>query len=163
MGLRNVLIILTCWLWLNPSTSQAQNIRLLTLNQLESRLAAGKDTTFIVNFWATWCVPCVAELPDFEKLQATYSGNKLKVLLVSLDFKSKVNSTVIPFIKKQHLRNEVYVLNETNQQEYIDRVDKSWSGALPATLMVNTTRNLRQFFEREFTYPELEQTYLSLK
>jgi len=141
----------------------AQHVKPLKLDELEARMANGGDTTYVVNFWATWCVPCVQELPHFERLQADYKDRPLKVLLVSLDFKSKLESQVIPFVQKKGLKNEVFWLDEPDQQVYIDRVSKDWSGAIPATLIVNKNAHIRSFFEREFSYPELHQTIDRLK
>ncbi|WP_241686592.1 TlpA disulfide reductase family protein [Flavobacterium sp. YO12] len=82
-------------------SSYSQNVKLLTIDQLNERIEKGKDSTYVVNFWATWCVPCIKELPHFEKLSAEHKSDKLAVLLVSLDFKSKLNSNVIPFVKRK--------------------------------------------------------------
>ena len=141
----------------------AQTVKSLNINQLEARVNKGGDTVYVVNFWATWCAPCIAELPYFEKLQATYKNQPLKVLLVSLDAKSKLDKVVVPFVKRNKYKNEVFLLNETNEQIYIDRISKEWSGALPATLVINKKKNLRKFYEKEFTYAELEKTYQSAK
>ena len=135
----------------------AQHVGLLTLNQLYERVNQGQDTTFIINFWATWCVPCVKELPNFEKISDEYKNENLKVLLVNLDYKSKLNSSVLPFIKKNGIKNEVFMLNEPDPEVYINRIDSSWSGALPATLMLKNKR--RKFFEKDFTYSELLSEY----
>jgi thiol-disulfide isomerase/thioredoxin len=129
-------------------------VKLLTLRELDNRIAKGKDTTYVINFWATWCGPCVAELPSFEKLKTEYFKTPVKVILVSLDFKSKLKSDVIPFVKKQKLKSEVYIINEKDQQAFIEKVDKNWSGAIPATLIAKSNRRL--FFEKEFTNKELE-------
>jgi len=129
-------------------------VKLISLKELEQRFTKGKDTTYVLNFWATWCVPCVKELPHFENLKSEYFKKPIKVILVSMDFKSKLNSNVIPFVKKHKLKSEVYIINEPNQQAFITNVDKKWSGALPATLMV--INNRRTFFEKEFTGTELE-------
>jgi len=142
---------------------KAQPVKLLTLKQLETRLSQGKDTTYVINFWATWCAPCIAELPYFEKLQSSYKNHNLKVLLVSLDFKSKLQTAVVPFVQKRKLNNEVFLLNETNQQQFIDQISKEWSGALPSTLFVNKSKAVRKFYEKEFTYEELETTYKSIQ
>ena len=145
------------------TSSRAQTVKLLSVDELEDRISKGGDTLYVVNFWATWCAPCIAELPYFEKLQTTYKDQPLKVLLVSLDFKSKLQKSVIPFVQKKQLTNETFLLNEANAQVYIDKISKEWSGAIPATLIYNKKNNVRKFYEKEFTYAELEQTYKSLK
>jgi len=125
-------------------------VKLLKLDDLDQRIAKGKDTTYVINFWATWCAPCVAELPNFEKLHLSNLKKPVKVLLVSLDFKSKLQKEVIPFVQHNKINAEVFLLNEADQQQYIERIDKKWSGAIPATLFVNkkpdafTKRNLRK-------------------
>lgn len=156
-------LFLAFFLFVLPQLVQAQNVKLLRLNQLEQRLDQGKDTVFVINFWATWCAPCIKELPYFEKLQADHTSQPLKVLLVSLDFKSKLETALKPFVQKHKLKNEVFLLDEKNQQEYIDRISKEWSGALPATLVVNKKRNIRKMYEQEFTYAELLKVYQTLK
>lgn len=139
--------------------AKSQTVKLLTLSELDRRIEKGKDTVYIINFWASWCAPCLQELPHFEKLNQTVKGEKAKILLVSVDFKSKLKSAVIPLVKRMKLKNEVFLLNEQNQQAYIERINKNWSGALPATLFINRTKNTRNFFEKEFTYKELLDTY----
>lgn len=138
----------------------SQNVKLLNIDQLNERIKNGKDSTYVVNFWATWCAPCIKELPHFEKLNAEYKSEKLAVLLVSVDFKSKLKSAVIPFVKRKNMKSEVFLLNESSPQEYIDRIDKSWSGSIPATLFIKGDK--RTFIESEFTYEQLLTEYKKL-
>jgi thiol-disulfide isomerase/thioredoxin len=91
-----------------------------------SRIKAGADTAYIVNFWATWCAPCVKELPEFEKLDSTYKNKPVKVLLVSLDFENQVQTKLIPFIEKRKLQSEVLLLNEVYDNEWIPKIDAKW-------------------------------------
>ncbi|WP_264524294.1 MULTISPECIES: TlpA family protein disulfide reductase [unclassified Flavobacterium] len=138
----------------------SQNVKLLNIDQLNERIKNGKDSTYVVNFWATWCAPCIKELPHFEKLKADYKSDKLAVLLVSVDFKSKLKSAVVPFVKRKGLKNEVFLLNESSPQEYIDRIDPNWSGSIPATLFIKEDK--RKFIESEFTYDQLLTEYKKL-
>lgn len=135
-------------------------VTLVRYDELEARLGRKSDTTYLVNFWATWCGPCIQELPYFDRLQETYGSEKLKVLLVSLDFKSQLEKGVIPFVKKHAVQSEVLLLNEPDQASVINRVSSDWSGALPATLVVNGATGKRAFHEGTFTYDELEEFYL---
>lgn len=130
----------------------------LNLAQLQTRIYRGGDTTYVVNFWATWCRPCVEELPAFEALARRYSDQPVRVLLVSLDAPADGESKVEAFIRKkgyQHCR--VVLLNEPKPHLWIDRVDPSWSGSIPATLFVRGNRRL--FGEFQFNEEMLDSTF----
>jgi thiol-disulfide isomerase/thioredoxin len=152
---------LICCLFLLATKESFAQVKLLSLDQLDARIEQGKDTVYVVNFWATWCAPCIKELPYFEKLNTNYKNKPLKVILVSVDFKSKLEKEVIPFVKRNQLNTEVFLLNEKSEQEYIERVSKSWTGSIPATLIFNKQKGTRNFYEQEFTFEELEKVYLT--
>jgi thiol-disulfide isomerase/thioredoxin len=124
-------------------------------DQLEPRLTTNSDSVFVVNFWATWCVPCVKELPEFEKINELYSDRKVKVLLVSLDNPRHMESRLLPFIDKHNLKSEIVLLDDPRSNRWIPLVDDSWSGAIPATIIF--TSKSRSFYEQVFTYAELER------
>ncbi len=113
------------------------------------------DTTYLINFWATWCKPCVKELPLFERLLDDFDGEKYMSILVSLDFPKKIESKLIPFIKNNKLKSEVIVLTDGKQQEWIDKVDKEWDGAIPVTLIYKKDKS-------KFLYGEVHN-YEALK
>jgi len=111
------------------------------------------DTTYVINFWATWCQPCVEELPYFEKANAEFKDQKVKVILVSLDMKKQVESNLIPYIKKKNLKSLVIHLSDPDANSWISKVDSTWSGAIPATIIYN--KNKRKFYEQSFTFETL--------
>lgn len=118
------------------------------------------DTIYVVNFWATWCKPCIKELPAFEKLNETFNDQPVKVVLVSLDFPDKLETGVIPFIEKNKLQSEVVLLDDADANSWIPKVSEQWSGAIPATLFIKNTTN--NFFEKSFTFKELQNQLLTL-
>lgn len=111
--------------------------------------------TYVVNFWATWCGPCVKELPYFEKLNSEYKNKNVEVILVSLDFPHLYEKKLKPFIKKKQLKSKVIALDDPDMNSWIPKVDKSWSGSIPATVIYKNDE--RKFFEKSFTFDELEQ------
>jgi len=129
-------------------------IRVVDYDKLQPLLEKSNDTTYIINFWATWCAPCIKELPYFQQIHDKFAGKKVKVLMVSLDFERQIESRLIPFIKKHKVTPEVIVLSDPASNEWINRIDPSWSGSIPATLFYN--KDKRMFFEKEFTYAEIE-------
>lgn len=113
------------------------------------------DTTYIINFWATWCRPCVKELPYITSLEKKYADKKIKVTLVSLDFKKNYGK-MLAFLKKRNITTSTVLLNAPDANAWIDKVDKSWTGSIPATIIFNSTK--REFYEKEFHEDELHKT-----
>ncbi|ALM48212.1 hypothetical protein AMR72_04445 [Flavobacterium psychrophilum] len=137
------------------------SVKAYDFDKLEYFLTQKNDTTYVVNFWATWCVPCVEELPYFEELNAKYKKDKIKVMLVSLDMYKMVESKLLPFIKEKQLKSDVVYLRDPDQNTWLPKVDSTWSGALPATLIYN--KDMRKFYEKSFTYAELEKEVSNFK
>lgn len=135
----------------------AQQVAVVKFPELQKRLAQATDTTYVVNFWATWCAPCIKELPGFEQVGAANAGKKVKVLLVSLDYASQLDKKVKPFVKQRGLKSEVILLNEPDPNGWLDKVDAKWTGALPFTLIVNNKTKQRATFEKELSQAELTQ------
>ncbi len=123
----------------------AQTPQKITFSDLEKRLAQGGDTLYVVNFWATWCKPCIAELPYFEQAHTRYKANKVKVLLVSMDFPNELEKRVVPFIKKRNLKPEVVLLEDPDPNTWINKVNPQWQGDIPATVLYKNSR--RQDFK----------------
>lgn len=123
-------------------------------NGIEKFLNIEDGKTYVVNFWATWCAPCVKELPYFEKLGENYNNKDVKVILISLDFPKHFESNLKPFIKKNDLQSRVLVLDDSDMNAWIPRVNENWEGAIPATLIYN--KDKREFYEQSFNYEELK-------
>ncbi|MDU8885352.1 TlpA disulfide reductase family protein [Yeosuana sp. MJ-SS3] len=140
----------------NIEVAGRQNFQLevYDFDGLEKFLSLKDDKVYVVNFWATWCKPCVKELPYFEKLNDNYSNQNVEVILVSLDFPHLYESKLKPFIQKNELTSKVVALDDVDMDTWIPKVSESWSGAIPATIIYKN--DTRKFYERSFTYNELE-------
>ncbi len=106
------------------------------------------DTTYVINFWATWCKPCVEELPYFVNLHDKYKDEKFKLIFVSLDFPKQIQKKLIPFLKEHQLPGSMMVLDDPDANTWINAIDPEWSGAIPATIVYNSDE--RAFHEQSF-------------
>lgn len=131
-------------------------IETITLEQLQAKtIQPGNDTLYIVNFWATWCGPCIAELPYFEQAAEDNTVKKVKILLINLDFPSE-KAKVTAFVAKKKLQNVVYLLDARDPNKWIDQIDSSWDGAIPATVFYKAGKKVF-FHEGDFTQAELNK------
>ena len=140
--------------------TENQTISIYSFEEFEPLLHKQNDTTYVINFWATWCKPCVKELPYFEKLYSNYKNDKVEVVLVSLDMESQIESKLKPFIKKNELKSRVILLDDPDANAWISKVDSAWSGAIPATLIYKSQK--RKFYEQSFNYQNLEKALKNL-
>ena len=152
-----VFVVLLLFLAMAANAQQAEIIK---FEKLRSLLDEKGDKVQVINFWATWCAPCVKELPLFEALAAR-NDPSLKVTLVSLDFADEIKK-VNSFITRRKIRSEVLLLDEIDYNSWIDQVEGSWGGAIPATLFINQKTGQRKFVERELREGELEEVITSL-
>jgi thiol-disulfide isomerase/thioredoxin len=134
-------------------TAQAQPA-VIKINDLMHRLRH-HDTTYVVNFWATWCKPCVKELPSLDSLHRQHLGNAVRVLLVSVDFADDLQKRLVPFLNKNKIAATCVLLDEINGNDYINRINPKWSGAIPATLVRKGDKFV--FAEKPLVMAELEQ------
>lgn len=144
-----------------PSTTTASNklVKPISIEELQKRLDNPQEKLEIYNFWATWCKPCIKELPYFEQVAKAYKKKGVKVTLVSLDFLDVLDTNVIPFVKKKQLQTEVLLLDpgKLKMNDWIDMISPEWTGTIPATIMVGSKIDGRAVYEKEFTYEELEE------
>jgi thiol-disulfide isomerase/thioredoxin len=147
---------------LSASGVKAQEIERIGIPELEKILSASDDRLYVVNFWATWCAPCVKELPHFEKISKEFEPEKVKFILISLDFPSQIDKQLIPFLKKNKITLPVSVMTNLDYNAWIDKVDSSWQGNIPATLLFNNAAGRRLFIPDEVEETELRKAITEL-
>jgi thiol-disulfide isomerase/thioredoxin len=134
-------------------------VKALKINEVEAILANKTDHIIVLNMWATWCKPCVAELPQFERFFKENTNKNVKLLLLSVDFPKDLPK-VQAFVNKKAINCPVALLNETNPNAYIDKISEQWDGTLPSTLFVNTQNGKRLLVQQELNYQGITN-YLS--
>src|SRR5579871_610417 len=152
------IIILTGLFVLNLN---AQEIKKIKIGDLENYIRAS-DHPLIINFWATYCAPCVKEIPYFEKKVEENKNQHVELILVSLDLPSFYTAKISSFVKENKYASSVWWLNENNADYFCPKVDKNWSGVIPSTLFVNNKTHYRKFFERQLTEPQVEENIKAL-
>ena len=110
--------------------------------QLLARGAPPQDRPLLVNFWATWCDPCREEFPDLVKIDADYRSKGLDFVAISLDDVADMKTTVPRFLRSQHARMSVYLLDVPDPETIIQMVDTTWQGDMPATFLYDQSGNV---------------------
>ncbi len=142
------------------SHAQAELTVYESFDDFEHLLHSDDDKIHVINFWATWCKPCIEELPYFEELNA--SEDNIEVILVSLDFKNQIETKLKPFLERQKLQSDIVVLTDTKYNNWLDKVSDEWSGAIPATYIYRGKASV--FREEDFkSVEEIESIINSIK
>ena len=143
-------------LFLTVSFANAQQIPSWKVTDVQ-RLIAESDSVLVISFWATFCKPCVEEIPYLESISKKYSDKKVKVVLVSLDLPNYYPEKIEKFVRKNKYSSQIVWLNETNADYFCPRIDKTWDGAIPATYIINPGNGYKKFVSDQMKPDEFER------
>jgi thiol-disulfide isomerase/thioredoxin len=143
----------------NAAFSQPKVVK---LKEVEQILKTASDQIQVVNFWATWCGPCIKEMPLIENVGQQRKDVKVTLISMDLDLDSNPEK-VFKFVERKAIQSTVLILDEPDPNSWINKIDKSWTGSLPATLVVNTKTGKRAFAGKELKEGELESLIDSVK
>ena len=111
------------------------NIEIINTEQVRDIMKNNGNKLRLINVWATWCGPCVIELPDFIIIDRMYRGRDFEFITISADKKSKEDKA-LDFLKKIEASNTNYLYGGDNQYDLIEAIDPKWQGALPYTALI---------------------------
>jgi thiol-disulfide isomerase/thioredoxin len=109
---------------------------------LQQLIEQSRGKVVLINFWATWCEPCVEELPALMKIAQQFQPQGLQIFFVSIDEPEDIDGKVLPFLKAQGVAFRTYIKRTKDDEAFINAIDKKWSGAIPATFIYDTNGTL---------------------
>ena len=137
----------------NATAGAIYAARFMDSQGVEQELAQWQHRLLVINFWATWCAPCMEELPYFSELKK--NKPEIRVVMVNLDFNQDVHRKVLPLLAK-YKDCEVVRITGLNADDWMPLVDADWSGAIPATTFIQGSERI--FVDTKFnSYSELHQ------
>lgn len=148
---RKLLLIICCIALQQLNAQQVKRVKITDV----MHMADTSQVPIVINFWASWCSPCVKEIPWFESAVDTFKDQKVKLVLVSLDFEEDFPKGIEAFAKKNGYRSSIVWLDESNADYFCPKVDSTWNGAIPVTLMVNNKKGYRKFYGQQLPEPQL--------
>jgi thiol-disulfide isomerase/thioredoxin len=131
-------------------------ISLSSVSDIENLKKDNSGRVLAINFWASWCKPCVDEFPFLIKLNENYKDRNFKLIFISLDFKEEVNSKLLPFLKNNNVDFTSYLLDTKNPDDIMNYFNKKWDGGIPATFIFDSKGKLQRFILGEHTYEYFE-------
>ncbi|HWB94225.1 MAG TPA: TlpA disulfide reductase family protein [Puia sp.] len=148
-------LLFTILLLATVGASLAQNIKRIKITDLEKTIAES-DHPLIINFWATFCVPCCKEIPYFQTAVARYHDQQVELILVSLDLPDYYPAKIAATARDRGFTSRILWLDETDADYFCPKVDPRWSGGIPCSLFINNKTHYRRFFDRQLTEPQVD-------
>jgi thiol-disulfide isomerase/thioredoxin len=150
-----------------PAASSAEpqappTVTTINHEELMSLVRREKGSVLLLNMWATWCVPCIEEFPEILRLRADYIDSDLVVHFVSLDRIRSRDTHVRPFLARMGVDFETYLKKQGNDEAFINALSDQWSGALPATFIVDRSGKLQHLLVGEQTLDDLRRLVIPL-
>ena len=152
-GLIIFFIIVSC----QHNNSPQPNVSLIDSVKLNKLIVENNGKVLLINVWATWCVPCVEEMPDLIKLNNSFKSENVRVMGISIDYPEEIQSKIIPFIKKNNINFPVFVNNFKKDELLINFLNQDWSGAVPATFIYDKNGVQKEFLLGKHSFDEFKK------
>lgn len=143
-----------------PAFCQLPVIEEASASQVLAAVRSGGSSVTVVNFWATWCIPCREELPAYVRIGREFDPDKVRMIFISTDFAEDVPEAR-QFLAEYGVTGLTY-RNSDSDRAFMDSFSGEWSGALPATGLFDNEGNLAEFWEGRTTYDRLKERIMQL-
>jgi len=150
---KSIFLIILFQLFFSCVDNSSDSIEIVDFEGFYGKIDLTTNKTYVINFWATWCAPCVKELPYFEKVNKEFKDKNVEVILLSLDFPSQIETKLIPYLKRNKIKSKVILLDDSKMNTWVPRVSEQWDGGIPATLIVNASNY--NFYPKPFKKEDL--------
>jgi thiol-disulfide isomerase/thioredoxin len=137
-------------------------VEIISVKKIKELIKNRNGKPLLINVWATWCAPCREEFPDLVKLAKEYD-DKIDVVGISVDFPEKIDSKIIPFLKKQNAQFANYIIKVIEPEDFINLLSEDWSGAIPATFIYNENGEQITYLIGKQSFEEFEKVINSLE
>ncbi|WP_020599098.1 redoxin family protein [Spirosoma panaciterrae] len=114
---------------------ESVDLSLIGEDSLKALLANKTDKVRLINVWATWCGPCITELPEFVNMNRMYRNREFEFITLSADVPDKKDKALAT-LKRLQASGKNYLFNSTDKYKLIEALDPQWQGALPYTLLI---------------------------
>jgi thiol-disulfide isomerase/thioredoxin len=125
-------------------------VKKIKITDLEEHIAKS-DHPLVISFWASWCAPCVQEIPWLQEGVAKFADQQVELVLVSMDFPRDYPKKLEAFIQQKGFKATFYWLDESNADYFCPKINARWQGGIPANLFVYNKTGYRRFFDRALT------------
>lgn len=131
------------------------SIPIIHLEELKNRYTQANDTTYIINFFATWCGPCIREMPVLNAFYEKNKDTKMQLIIVSLDQVGYAKK-VAQKLSKLKVKAPTYLLQTNGSFDWLPSVDVRWQGSIPATLIIQNNKKVKALLETPLEEGQLE-------
>jgi thiol-disulfide isomerase/thioredoxin len=134
---------------------QGTAIKVIEFGELEKLLGSQSPRTRVFHFWASWCAPCLQELPQWNSIIPQYTNKEMEWYFVDISIEEDLQTKTMDFLLLQPNLRPVLHLNPDNPNEWVPKVHPDWQGTIPMTLIVKGEQKI--LIEKKMSVEELQQ------